>query len=171
MIAHRSKVTTCDYFAAPDRAQALQTALARWLGTPFRRLGAVPGPDGGINCTRFPHEVLVETGWMDRIPEDQIPDLPVNWRALSSAPLLVHCIGGLGLMNRCRGVESLDDAPIGSVLLFGYDGRYPAHMGIRSSVDDMVHCLQIGGVQAIGLYHTFVKRYFRYALVPQEAAK
>jgi hypothetical protein len=51
-----------------ERLEALDTAAARWLGTPFRENSAVPGPGGGVSCHNLLAEVYFETGCMVRFP-------------------------------------------------------------------------------------------------------
>jgi hypothetical protein len=49
----------------PLRVAALETAVASWLGTPFLPKGRVKGPDGGVDCVHFIHEICVECGMID----------------------------------------------------------------------------------------------------------
>lgn len=51
---------------APERTTALEAAARSWLGTPFRPNTAISGPDGGVDCVNYIHEVCVAVGVIQR---------------------------------------------------------------------------------------------------------
>lgn len=72
-----------------EERQSVVTAALGWLGTPYRHMGRVKGPSGGVDCATLLAEVYAEAGVVDRV---KIEPYPPDWHLHRSEERYVEIV-------------------------------------------------------------------------------
>ncbi len=113
---------------AQARAAIVEEALS-WVGTPFRNMADVKGPNGGIDCAMLQVRCYVDTG---RIPPfDPRPYSP-QWHLHKDEEQYLNWIQG-----KLHGVE-VPSPRLADCLVYRF-GRLYSHGGILINSKQMVH--------------------------------
>ena len=68
------------FYNTLERIDALETAAKKWLNTPWRLNWAIPGPQGGVSCSRQAFHEYVDSGFLTpvELPRDNLRALTLG---------------------------------------------------------------------------------------------
>ncbi len=139
---------------------ALKRAAFSWWQTPFRENAAVRGPEGGVDCVNFLHEIFVEAGACERM---EIPERPVevvrSWHDHHAVSLITQWLGAPDLRGRLK----RDDDPLSyqtGDLVGLHIGQTEHHLGVVID-DDIWHVARPAGVVVHSLRDPELRRLIR----------
>jgi cell wall-associated NlpC family hydrolase len=130
------------FHKAPERVSTLEAAARSWLGTPFRANTACPGPDGGVDCVNYIHEVCVAVGVITR---QTLPDYTLDHARHSPHSLLLRWL----LNATAPGLHLILVPPLGRLipgdLLAIRTGMLDHHLAIVLMDGQCAHAIEGSG--------------------------
>ena len=133
---------TRTWYSSPARIAALEAAVTRWLGTPFRENSAVIGAGGGVSCHNLVAELYFESGF---IPRFVVP------RGRARSMLHAARDGLLSQIDAILGahlapIDPAAEAPATGDLVVLRVGRVMLHLGTVVPMRQFAHVLRHEGV-------------------------
>jgi hypothetical protein len=153
------------FYDDPDHVLTLLREVDRWDGTRYSRLGAAPGPRGGVGCVRYTIALHAATGAMPEFAAEELPVYQDDWSAHNRESLLDQWLARLGFITLGpRG--GIKDGPrsivirdpkrlrIGDILVMA-PGHCTHHLatflGTGSDGDEMTQSRKPTGVETVSL--------------------
>ena len=113
------------YFEDPNNLKALHKSLLSWLGTPYRHLTGVKGPNGGCDCIHMVVEAYKESG-ADKGRVIHIPRYNPDWHMHTGESLI---IAGITKQYNVEEIKDYTKVMDGDLILFKW-GKHAAHSGV-----------------------------------------
>ena len=141
---------TRSWYNTPPRIAALEAAVTRWLGTPFRENSAICGRGGGVSCHNLAAELYFESGCIPRLP---VPRGRARSMLHGSRDGLVAQIDAL-LGERLAPIDPAAEPPAPGDLVVFRVGRVMLHLGTVVPMRQFAHVLRHEGVGLSSLADT-----------------